>query len=266
MQHLRLIPLDDAIVFPGMTVTLPVDPGADTHVFIVPRRGGTFAGVGVVAKVLEQGEVPGRGVAAVFVGLHELEREYRAVVEEILELRGDDGRIAPSSARSTEPGALADTSGYSPDLTFEQKVRLLETSTSASGCELALASSASASPSCRSASASARTSSRARRSSSASTSSAADGLDPQGARRGRRSSSTEYRPRSPRPACPRPCASRPSASSAGSSAWASERRGLDDPHLPRLAARRAVGKRSEERLDPVTPARCSTPTTPASTT
>ena len=27
----------------------------------------------------------------------------------------------------TEPGALADTAGYSPDLTFEQKVELLET-------------------------------------------------------------------------------------------------------------------------------------------
>ena len=28
---------------------------------------------------------------------------------------------------TTEPGALADTSGYSPDLTFEQKMQLLET-------------------------------------------------------------------------------------------------------------------------------------------
>src|SRR5205085_6560962 len=57
----------------------------------------------------------------------ELEREYRAVVEEILELRGDDGRIAAFVRSITEPGALADTSGYAPDLTFEQKVDLLET-------------------------------------------------------------------------------------------------------------------------------------------
>src|SRR5213076_3039395 len=57
----------------------------------------------------------------------ELEREYRATVEEILELRGDDGRIASWVRAITEPGALADTSGYSPDLTFEQKVELLET-------------------------------------------------------------------------------------------------------------------------------------------
>ena len=44
----------------------------------------------------------------------ELEREYRAVVEEILELRGDDGRISAFVRSITDPGALADTAGYSP--------------------------------------------------------------------------------------------------------------------------------------------------------
>src|SRR5205814_2834881 len=57
----------------------------------------------------------------------ELEREYRAVVEEILELRGDDGRIAAFLRSIAEPGALADSAGYSPEITFEQKVELLET-------------------------------------------------------------------------------------------------------------------------------------------
>src|SRR5204862_343609 len=57
----------------------------------------------------------------------ELEREYRAVVGEILELRGDDGRIAQFVRSITEPGALADTAGYSPDLSFAPKVDLLET-------------------------------------------------------------------------------------------------------------------------------------------
>ncbi|HYX85410.1 MAG TPA: endopeptidase La, partial [Gaiellales bacterium] len=57
----------------------------------------------------------------------ELEREYRAVVEEILELRGDDGRVSAFVRSIAEPGALADTSGYAPDLTFEQKVDLLQT-------------------------------------------------------------------------------------------------------------------------------------------
>src|ERR671931_25215 len=58
---------------------------------------------------------------------HELMREYRAVVEEILELRGADERIASFLRGIEEPGALADTAGYSPDLSAEQKLRLLET-------------------------------------------------------------------------------------------------------------------------------------------
>ena len=68
----------------------------------------------------------------------ELEREYRAVVEEILELRGDDGRVAAFVRSITEPGALADTSGYSPDIPFEQKVELLETLDVTERLELAL--------------------------------------------------------------------------------------------------------------------------------
>ena len=57
----------------------------------------------------------------------ELEREYRATVEEILELRGDDGRIAAFLRAIAEPGALADTAGYSPTVSYEQKVELLRT-------------------------------------------------------------------------------------------------------------------------------------------
>ncbi|HEY6550494.1 MAG TPA: endopeptidase La, partial [Solirubrobacterales bacterium] len=47
-------------------------------------------------------------------------------VEEILELRGDDGRIAAFLRSVEEPGALADTTGFSPDIGVEQKLRLLE--------------------------------------------------------------------------------------------------------------------------------------------
>ena len=54
-------------------------------------------------------------------------REYRAVVEEILELRGDDGRIAAFLRSVEEPGALADTTGLSPDVSPDQKLRLLDT-------------------------------------------------------------------------------------------------------------------------------------------
>jgi ATP-dependent Lon protease len=160
MERLRLIALDDTVVFPSMTVTLPLEAGDDGRVFLVPRHGTDYAPVGVVAEVAEQVRLPGGGRATVLTGLHrgvagaagggpggsllvdvqekpdvtpprsrtlDLEREYRAVVLEILELRGDDGRIAAFLRSITEPGALADTAGYSPDLGFAQKVELLQT-------------------------------------------------------------------------------------------------------------------------------------------
>src|ERR1700681_4492935 len=160
MTRLKLISLDDTVVFPGMTATLPVDVGSETRVMLISRRGGTYAKVGVVAEVSERVPLAGRGVAASLVGLHrgvpgaaqtdqagqlhvevddrpdvvpppiltrDLEREYRAVVEEILELRGDDGRISAFVRSITHPGSLADTAGYSPDLNVAQKLELLET-------------------------------------------------------------------------------------------------------------------------------------------
>src|SRR5207244_10658036 len=56
-----------------------------------------------------------------------VERRSRAVVVEALELRGDGGLVAAVLRSVTAPGALADTSGYSPDLSSAQKVELLET-------------------------------------------------------------------------------------------------------------------------------------------
>src|SRR5881296_2134513 len=171
MERLRLVPLDDTVVFPSMNVTLPLDVGNDHRVLLVPRHGGDYASVGVVAEVVDRVRLPGGGRALVLSGLHrgvagaarndpaghlvveveakpdetpprsrtaELEREYRAVVLEILELRGDDGRIAAFLRSITEPGALADTSGYSPDLSFAQKVELLETLGVVARLELAL--------------------------------------------------------------------------------------------------------------------------------
>jgi ATP-dependent Lon protease len=160
MKRLRIVPLDDAVVFPGMPCTLPVDVGGDTRVLLVPRQHGAYAKVGVVAEVTGRGRLPGHGSAASLAVLHravpgiaaedsdgvlrvevderpdqtppaaltrELERDYRAVVEEILGLRGDDGRISAFVRSITHPGALADTAGYSPDLNLEQKIQLLET-------------------------------------------------------------------------------------------------------------------------------------------
>jgi ATP-dependent Lon protease len=155
-----LVPLEDVVVFPNMTVTLPVEVGDEERVLLVPRHENDFASVGTVAEVVERVRLPGGARAVTLNGLHrgiagaattdqegrlrvevderpepdkiadgrirELEREYRAVVEEILELRGDDGRIQSFVRSITEPGALADTCGYAPELTFEQRVELLE--------------------------------------------------------------------------------------------------------------------------------------------
>src|ERR671939_1174182 len=142
-----------------MSATLTVDVGDEERVLLVPRHDGEFAKVGTVADVIDRVRLPGGARAVELMGLHrgvagaartglrgelrveveereddvpvdgrtrELERDYRAVVEEILELRGDDGRVAQFIRSISEPGTLADTSGYSPDLTFAQKVELLE--------------------------------------------------------------------------------------------------------------------------------------------
>jgi ATP-dependent Lon protease len=57
---------------------------------------------------------------------HELAREYRALVQSILEERGAR-QLADALRGITDPGAMADTAGYSPDLSLEQKIELLET-------------------------------------------------------------------------------------------------------------------------------------------
>ncbi|HEY7152049.1 MAG TPA: LON peptidase substrate-binding domain-containing protein, partial [Solirubrobacterales bacterium] len=159
METLTLIPIEETVVFPGMSATLAIDVGEDERVFLVPRSEEHFASVGTVARVAERMRIPGGGNAVTLEGLHrgvagpaaagaegglrvevtehaddsgseradELAREYRAVVEEILELREADPRIGAFLRSIVEPGALADTAGYSPDLSFEQKRELLET-------------------------------------------------------------------------------------------------------------------------------------------
>src|SRR5919106_4106310 len=159
MTSLLLVPLDDTVVFPTMDVTLPVDVGDEQRVLLIPRHDTEFAAVGTIAEVTDRVRLPGGGRAVALSGVargiagaahtdhagrlrvevtehpddvpvdgrtRELEREYRAVVEEILELRGDDGRVSSFLRSITEPGALADTAGYSPDIALEHKVELLE--------------------------------------------------------------------------------------------------------------------------------------------
>ena len=70
MNRLRIIPLDEEVVFPGMPVTLPVDVGGDAQVLLVPRQQNTYARVGVVAEVSERVRLAGRGLAVSLMALH----------------------------------------------------------------------------------------------------------------------------------------------------------------------------------------------------
>ena len=150
VSKLLLVPLDDIVVFPNMNVTLTIDVGDEERVLLVPKHEGEYAKVGTVAEVTDTVRLPGGGVAVALNGLHravagaaesdargrlfveaderpdeqptgeairELEAEYRAVVEEILELRGDDGRIAAFVRSISDARALADTCGYWPERT-----------------------------------------------------------------------------------------------------------------------------------------------------
>jgi len=132
---------------------------------------GEYAKVGTIGRVTDTIRLPGGGKGVSLESLHrgaivgaaeagvaglraevqehvdakpvdkrtrELEREYRAVVEEILVERGADDRVAAFLRSVVDPGPLADTAGYSPDLSFDQKVRILETLDVTERLELAL--------------------------------------------------------------------------------------------------------------------------------
>ncbi len=137
----------------------------------MPRHEGEYANVGTIAEVDEVNKLGGGAVVVTLTGqqrallgaaetgrdgrlyveveerpdetpppvrTRELETEYRAVVEEILELRRADRGIRDFLRSITEPGALADTCAYSPDLRFEQRVELLETLDVVERLELAI--------------------------------------------------------------------------------------------------------------------------------
>jgi ATP-dependent Lon protease len=127
---------------------------------IVPFIDGRYASIGVIAEVTEHGDLPGgmaavavRGVGRARLGTAvpgtgralwvevepvgddaaggsstavELAREYRAVIENILVSRGA-GRLAERLPDAADPGRVADLAGYSPDLTLDQLVAVLET-------------------------------------------------------------------------------------------------------------------------------------------
>ena len=70
MTDLLLVPLEDTVVFPGMTVTLAVDAGDEDRVLLVPRHESEYAKVGTVAEVADRVRLPGAATAVAFTGLH----------------------------------------------------------------------------------------------------------------------------------------------------------------------------------------------------
>jgi ATP-dependent Lon protease len=171
LSNLLLIPLEDSVVFPNMSVTLTIEVGEAERVFLVPVHEGEYAGVGTVAEVSGTMRLPGGAGAVTLSGLHrgvagaahtgadgrlrvevderpdvepprvrtdELEREYRAVVEEILDVRDADPRVRDFVRSITDAGALADTSAYAPDISFTEKIELLEAVDVVERLELAL--------------------------------------------------------------------------------------------------------------------------------
>src|SRR6266702_2282807 len=156
VETLPLLPLTSGVVLPGMVVTATLETPesreaatsareASGHLLLVPKIDGRYARVGTIATIENAGELPNGQLAVVVRGLSrarigagvagtgtatwveverldepdatpralELAREYRAVVENILEARGAQ--------------QVADMAVYSPDLSFERKVEVLET-------------------------------------------------------------------------------------------------------------------------------------------
>ncbi len=162
---LPVLPLRNGVIFPHMVVTVSIETeearlalaaaeSTGGRLLLVPRLDGRYANVGTIATIQEtrgddrlQVVIAGEARARVGTGLPgdssvlwveadpvedvdvddpDLVTEFKAVVEAILEIRGAGG-IADRLLDSDDPGLLADLSGYAPDLSLEQKIRVLET-------------------------------------------------------------------------------------------------------------------------------------------
>ena len=129
------------------------------QVLLVPHVDGRYATVGTVARVQDTGQLPTGAEVTILEGEYrgragsgeadiggvlwvqveairepeepseralELAREYRALLENLVESLGASG-VIPLIRAARTPGHLADLAGYSPDLTIEQKLEVLET-------------------------------------------------------------------------------------------------------------------------------------------
>ncbi|MGI9610468.1 MAG: LON peptidase substrate-binding domain-containing protein, partial [Acidimicrobiia bacterium] len=162
---LPVLPLHNGVVFPHMVVTLRIETeegksayaAADRsngRLLLVPRLEGDYAAVGTIADIQqsdEDGNIVVSGIARARVGagsmddsgalwveveeypevdivdgeLEDLVAEYKATVSEVLESRGLGG-VAERLLTMDNVSRLADLAVYSPDLSLEQKIELLE--------------------------------------------------------------------------------------------------------------------------------------------
>src|SRR5881392_1853364 len=168
-ELLPVLPMDDVVVLPHMTVTLAVEGDnqraaieaarqGSRLVLLVPRLEGKYGSIGTVGRLGDSAELPtgaeafmvrgeyrarlGSGQADIGGALWvkadpildpepptekslELAREYRALLENLVESRGVPQVVQFLRAART-PSPLADLAGYSPDLSTEQKLEILE--------------------------------------------------------------------------------------------------------------------------------------------
>src|SRR2546421_12170090 len=131
----------------------------DRLVLLVPRVEGRYASIGTVARIEDSRKLPNGIEVAILQGQyrasvgsaaagtgpalrvmaqpaadvnplsetsHVLAREYKALIENLLELRGA-GEVIQMVRGIDRHSQLADLAGYSPDLSLERKVEILET-------------------------------------------------------------------------------------------------------------------------------------------
>jgi ATP-dependent Lon protease len=128
----------------------------DKRVLAVPRVDGAYGSVGVIALIDKVGRLPSGEPAAVVRGLErarigsgvpgpgaalwveateldepapagkarELAKEYKTLVTGLLQQRGA-WQVVDAMERMTDPAELADSAGYAPWITLEQKIELL---------------------------------------------------------------------------------------------------------------------------------------------
>ncbi|CAL9561363.1 endopeptidase La [Streptomyces sp. enrichment culture] len=135
--------------------------GEKPRVLLVPRVDGTYAGIGVEGRVEQTGRLADGDPGALIRGLHRVRvgigttgpgaalwvegtpvqeqvpdpvpgqvveqmKEYKALITDWLRKRGA-WQVVDRVQQIDDPGQLADNAGYSPFLSTEQKLKLLET-------------------------------------------------------------------------------------------------------------------------------------------